>query len=181
MEANGLLRFADLDRGVEWVEEALLAKHGLATPAGDGRASLEDTLLGIVPERSCIAALLGKMQRRELAAGDMLLRQGDASDALILMESGQLTALLERPGQRPLRLQTMHGANILGELGFFLGSARSASVVADTATVVHCLDQAGFSALRLQHPDLAGALDRLVIHQLSLRVVHLTKVVDALG
>jgi sulfate permease, SulP family len=179
--ASDLLRFADLDRGVEWVEEAVLEKHGLARPAEAGPTSLEDALLSIVPERSRIAALLGKMHRRELAAGDMLLRQGDASDTLILMESGQLTARLERPGQRPLRLQTMRGATILGELGFFLGTARSASVVADTASVVHCLSQAGWTKLRHEHPDLASTLDSLVIHQLSLRVVHLTKVVDALG
>ena len=179
--SSGLLRFADLDRGVEWVEDALLAQHGQDRPAEAGPATLEEALLGIVPERSRIAALLGKMQRRELAAGDTLLHQGHASDTLILMESGQLTALLERPGQRPLRLQTVRGANILGELGFFLGTARSASVVADTASVVHCLSQAGWTELRRDHPDLASTLDSLVIHQLSLRVVHLTKVVDALG
>lgn len=179
--ASGLQRFADLDRGVEWVEDAVLAERGLDRPAVAGLAALEEALLGVAPERSRIAALLEKMQRRELSAGDMLLRQGDASDSLILMESGQFTAILERPGQPPLRLQTMHGANILGELGFFLGTARSASVVADTATVVHSLSQARWSELRREHPDLASILDSLVIHQLSLRVVHLTKVVDALG
>jgi SulP family sulfate permease len=179
--AGGLQRFADLDRGVEWVEEALLAQHGLDNPSQAGAAQLEDALLGIVPERSRIAALLGRMQRRELAAGDTLLRQGDAADTLLLVESGQLTAFLERPGEKLLRLQTVRGANVLGEVGFFLGMPRSASVVADTVAVVYSLSQAGLSDLRREQPTLATTLDSLVIHQLSQRVVHLTQVVDALG
>lgn len=181
LAGGGLRRFCDLDRGVEWVEESLLAPHGLDNPSRAGASSLEDALLGIVPERSRITALLGRMQRRELAAGETLLRQGDAPDTLLLVESGQLTASLHRPGKEPLRLQAMRGANIVGELGFFLGTARSASVVADTVAVVYSLSQAGLRDLRRDQPDLATTLDSLVIHQLSQRVVHLTQVVDALG
>jgi len=178
---GGLHRFADLDRGVEWVEEAVLAKHGLDNRSQASASRLEDALLGIVPERGRITALLGQMQRHELAAGDMLLRQGDAPDTLLLVESGQLTALLQRPGKEPLRLQTMQGANVLGELGFFLGTVRSASVVADTAAVVYSLSHAALCDLRREQPALASTMDSVVIHQLCQRVVHLTQVVDALG
>lgn len=181
LAGGGLQRFADLDRALEWVEEALLAEHGPDNALQARASPLEEALLGIVPERSHITALLGQMQRRELAAGETLLRQGDASDTLLLVESGQLTALLQRPGKEPLRLQTVRGANILGELGFFLGTVRSASVVADTAAVVYSLSQAGLRDLRRERPALATTLDSLVIHQLSQRVVHLTQVVDALG
>jgi SulP family sulfate permease len=142
---------------------------------------LEESLLGIVPERSRITALLSQMQRRELAAGDTLLHQGEAPDTLLLVESGQLTAWLRRADKEPLRLQTMRGANILGELGFFLGTVRSASVVADTEVVVYSLSQDALGDLRREQPAVATTLDSLVIHQLSQRVVHLTQVVDALG
>jgi sulfate permease, SulP family len=181
LAGGGLQRFADLDRGVGWVEEALLAQHGLDHPSQAGASRLEDALLGIVPERGRITALLGQMQRRELAAGDTLLHQGDAPDTLLLVESGHLTAWLQRPGKEPLRLQSMRGANIVGEVGFFLGTVRSASVVADTAAVVYILSQAGLCDLRREQPALATTLDSLVIHQLSQRVAHLTQVVDALG
>lgn len=178
---GGLQRFADLDRGVEWVEEALLAQHLLDHPTQAGTSPLEEALLLIVPDRDRITALLGRMQRRELTAGDTLLRQGDEPDTLFLVESGQLTALLQRPGKEALRLQTMRGASIVGELGFFLGTVRSASVVADTVAVVYSLSRSGLGDLRRGQPDLAATLDSLVIHQLSQRVVHLTRAVDALG
>lgn len=181
LAGGSLQRFADLDRGVEWVEEAVLAKHGLDSLSQASASRLEDALLGIVPERGRITALLGQMQRRELAAGDMLLRQGDAPDTLLLVESGQFSALLQRPGKEPLRLQSMRGANIVGEVGFFLGTVRSASVVADTAAVVYTLSQGGLCDLRRKQPALATTLDSIVIHQLSQRVAHLTQVVDALG
>lgn len=181
LHGGSLQRFADLDRGVQWVEEALLAKHGLDSLSQASASRLEDELLGIVPERGRVTELLGQMQRRELAAGDMLLHKGDASDTLLLVESGQLTALLQRPGKEPLRLQSMRGANIVGEVGFFLGIVRSASVVADTAAVVYSLSQDGLRELRRKQPSLATTLDRIVIHQLSQRVAHLTQVVDALG
>ena len=96
--------FADLDRGIEWCEDQIIAV--LETPA-TAPASLADQLATIWPDRAQIDELLRPLQRREVAGGEHLLRQGDEPDQLFLLEAGQVTAQIEKPGSVPVRLETM--------------------------------------------------------------------------
>lgn len=172
----GLLRPDTLDHAIELCEQKLLAAH-----AGDAaEPDLAQRWRAIVANPLHIGALLERMQRREVAVGDVLMRQGGEPEELFIVESGRFTAQLERPGQTALRLQTMQGAQIVGELGFFLGTQRSATVRADGPGVVYSLTRAQWLDLTRLQPQVAQTLDRLVIHLLSQRVTHLTRVVQSL-
>ncbi|HSM55191.1 MAG TPA: cyclic nucleotide-binding domain-containing protein [Candidatus Sulfomarinibacteraceae bacterium] len=137
-------------------------------------------LLRILEDPDVLQRLLGYFERREVAQGQYLMRQGDAPDILYLIDSGQVTAQLERGEGQPARLQTMTGGHVLGELGFFLGMERTAAVVADTPCVVYCLSQQALQRMRQQDPAMASALHQLIVHMLAERVVHLVNVVSAL-
>jgi sulfate permease, SulP family len=100
------------------------------------QATLQDQLLAIFPDQTQVAALVQHLHRLEVAAGDQIICQGDEPDHVFFVESGQLTAQLERPGRVPVRVETMQGGGTVGELGFFLGTCRTASVVADRPSVV---------------------------------------------
>ena len=69
---------------------------------------------------------------------------------------------------------------MVGEVGFFLGTRRSASVVADQPSVVYVLTRAEWAALGRDDPRLALQFSGLVLFLLGQRVAHLTRVVDAL-
>ncbi len=56
---------------------------------------------------------------------------------LVLIESAQVTAQIEPPVGPAIRLETMRGGRVVGELGFYLGRKRTAAVVVDTPGVVY--------------------------------------------
>lgn len=176
-EAAGAVRFLpDIDRGVEWCEEALWASSPLGR---DERATLADYLGQIAP-REVVTRLIGTMERATVSPGDHIVRQGEEPDSLFFIESGQVTAQLESPGREPLRLETMRGGRTVGELGFYLGTRRSAAVVADEPTVIYRLSRARLDELEQDDPEAASALHRVIVHLLGERVLHLMRAVDAL-
>jgi len=170
--------FPDLDRGCEWCETQLLSTvDGGAEVVTD---PLRQELLRVLESEEIMVRLLAYFERQEAAAGDYLMRQGDSPDVLFLIASGRVTAQLEREGDPPMRLQTMEGGHVLGELGFFLGMERTAAVVADTPCVIYRLSQEALARMSAQEPAIASAFHRLIVHLLAERVVHLVGVVDAL-
>lgn len=175
-EEPGVLSFAaDLDRAAEWCEDQLCLIQGIE----DAERMLVDYLQAIIPGEAT-GRLLNYLERRNLAAGDYLIRQGDTPDFLFLVESGQLTAQLEPPGKDPIRLETMRGGRSVGELGFYLNKTRSAAVVSDKPTVVYALSQSGLARIEREDPEAAYALHRLIVHLLGERVLHLMRAVDAM-
>jgi SulP family sulfate permease len=176
-QTEGLRLFVDMDRGVEWCEDQIVAS---AQTEVSPKANLQDQLLTILPDQAQIAALIQHMHRREVAAGEHIIRQGDEPDHVFFVESGQLTAQLEKPGREPVRLETMQGGRMVGELGFFLGTPRNASVVADRASVVYFLTYEDWDQMTKYYPEVAQTCNSLAIRLLGQRVAHLTRVVDAL-
>lgn len=176
VEVSNILRFAsDIDRAAEWCEDQLCAIDA------DGLAAytLVDHLMKIVPG-AATERLVGYMEREEAAVGDYLIRQGAEADHLFFIESGQVTAQLESPDAEPMRLETMQGGRAVGELGFYLGTRRSAAVVVDRPSVIYRLSQETLSRIEHEDPEAANAFHRAIIHLLGERVLHLVRAVDAL-
>jgi len=74
----------------------------------------------------------------------------------------------------------MQGGRAVGELGFYLGTRRSASVVADRDSVLYSLSQVMLTQVEADDPEAAYAFHRIIIHLLGERVLHLVQAVDIL-
>ena len=170
--------FANLDEGLEWCENRLLAAEELVPAAIP--TMLRDQLYQHIPDGAVVDGLMAYLVRRELTSGDPLMKQGAPPDRLIFVESGQVTALLERPSQEPVRLETMGSGRVVGEMGFYLGQARTASVVADGPGVVYELSRQDLARMEVERPEAAAGLHRLIAHLLAERATHLVETVDAL-
>jgi SulP family sulfate permease len=120
------------------------------------------------------------MERRQLRAGESLIAQGDAPDNLFLIDTGQVSALVEQPGRDPVRLETLRAGRAVGELGFYLGTSRSAAVVADRDSWVYVLSREALARMEAENPQVAAGLHHLIAHLLGERVLHLMRVVDGL-
>ncbi|WP_439519379.1 SLC26A/SulP transporter family protein [Hydrogenophaga sp.] len=175
--------FPDLDHAIEWCEERLLleAEAGHTAPPDAAMASLREQLLAVLPDAVAVDALLLHTTPRALNAGETLLRQGDAPDALFIVEAGRLTACLTRGAdQPPLRLESMCAGALIGEIGFVLDRQRSADVIADVDSRVRVLDRATWERLTADDPLLARTLGSLLLRLLAQRTLRLTDTVDAL-
>jgi sulfate permease, SulP family len=176
-ELEGVLELPDLDRALQWWEDELLAREAAAA---EGPRSLHALLAehlgpGVDPER-----LVRYLEPLELAAGDELLRQGDTAGDVYLLESGRLTALLTRAGGGRVRLRTMTPGTVVGEVTLYLGTGRSAAVVAEDACRVHRLAPERLAAMERDEPELAAALHRALARLLAGRLVDSLRTLEAL-
>lgn len=168
--------FANQDHGLEWCEEQLRA--GWHPQAGE--SDLPVRMAQTASEQAILTTVLGFFERRTFQPGEYLIRKGDASDDLFFIEAGQVTARVVRADGVTVRLESMRAGRIVGELGFFLGSRRTADVVADEAGSAYRITHEGLRWLEVEHPEAATVLNRIIARLLSERVVHLMDTVDAL-
>ena len=166
-----------LDEALEWCERRLLAH---ARAASDGIAELEDRLAELIGDERMLEDLLPHLERIEVPAGGRFILQGDRADDLYLVARGRVTARLERQDGTALRLETMHGGNLVGEIGFYTGHDRGATVIADEPTTLYRLTHTDLAAIAGRDPRLTAAFHRLVATRLAERVAHLQRVVAAL-
>jgi SulP family sulfate permease len=184
LEKGGLatgnsLRFCHhLDEAMEWCENELLERLG--HPLDPAPVPLVEQLAATLMEETNLEPLWPYLERVEAAAGEHLIVQGDEPDCLYFVETGQVTARLEYPDRRPLRLETVASGHVVGELGFYMGQKRTASVVADVPSVLYRLTIEELDRLEKEEPAVASALHRLMVHLLSYRVTHLVETVKAL-
>lgn len=113
---------------------------------------------------------------RSYAPGERLIVEGDASDALFILVSGQLKVFTLGPKERELVYNVLEPGEVFGEM-FLDGEPRSASVKAVLES--KCLIFAGDNIRELirAHPDFAEC----VIVNLICRVRHATKTIRSLA
>lgn len=158
----------DLDRGLQWCEEQLLADAGVE---GDRRrVPLEELLLQDVGDGSQAAGLYAYFERLEVDEGDVVIYQGDTSADLFFLESGRLAAVLERDDGSVIRLRSMAPGTVVGEVTAYLGAPRSATIVAEAPSILHRLDQEALARMERDDPDLATALHRRLARMLAQRL-----------
>lgn len=100
--------------------------------------------------------------RRELFAGEVLYRQGDASDCAWLVESGQVELVSEH-GRRSARHGVFGAGELIGELGLLDGAPRSATATARGDSVLLAIGREQFlERLQSGDPILRTLVDSLL-------------------
>jgi sulfate permease, SulP family len=67
---------------------------------------------------------------------------------------------------------------IVGEIGFYLGQLRTATVIADEPSVVYRLFTDALAKLEKEHPVVAIALHRLIVEKTAEHIDHVSKSVN---
>jgi SulP family sulfate permease len=126
--------------------------------------------------------LMAYLEPMEVEAGAYLIRQGQVADAMYFIEKGQVTAQLENEedGGQPVRLRTMSAGTVVGEMGLYLGSRASASVVVDQSSVVYRLSAGNLKRMEETAPEIAAAFHRFVASLLSERLTNTNETLQAL-
>ena len=162
--------FPDLDRGLEWCEDSVLAQVRAQALPVDGL--LVQRVRHLFTDPDLVERFMGYLQMQAMDAGAALMRQGEPADALFFIESGQVTALLETEDGKSIRLRTMQTGTVVGEIGLYLDEPRSASVIADHPTTVYCLSGSALGRMRKEAPDIAAEFHRFIACLLAERLVH---------
>jgi SulP family sulfate permease len=187
--------FPDLDRGVEWCEEQMIqdfAGVGLSGRSRTARQRLEEALSGLgrpiswwgqsedkqrqakPAPTSIIESLMKYLERKDVEAGYYLIREGEAFTSLYFVGDGQVTAERVYPDGRKVRLRTMGPSTVVGEVGMYLGSKASASVVTDCPSTIYSLSSDKLSQMEEADPAIAAAFHKFMAQLLSERLVSTT-------
>jgi len=121
------------------------------------------------------ADLLRYTRTRRFGSGEIVISRGITDRTLFLIVEGTLEVLVPQTrGGGMRRVATLGAGSVIGELSFFDGEGRSASVRATTAGELAELNIADFDAMAAQHPDLARRflldLGRILAQRLRLTV-----------
>ncbi|MEP7240507.1 MAG: cyclic nucleotide-binding domain-containing protein [Devosia sp.] len=100
-------------------------------------------------------------ETRSFKAGDTIFTAGDHGDEFFVVRSGKVSVRL---GNRTL--QTLGEGEIFGEMAIVDNAPRSASVVADTDTVVVPVGEKHFLFMTSEAPYFALSLMRVLVQRL---------------
>jgi CRP-like cAMP-binding protein len=133
-------------------------------------------------DESDFNALIMCLRVREVEAGDVLFREGEPGQSMMIVAEGTLAASVRRKDGSDQEINRMGPCETIGEMAFLDPAPRSASVHAITRTSYYELDEDGLNTLRRRAPTAAAALvwatlrdvtrrlrrmDRLISHELG--------------
>jgi SulP family sulfate permease len=176
IEGRALKLFVDADHGIEWCENEIMAANLVDLHVNRDLSEQLEAILGdnggerLIPYLNC----------HEYRTGEYLIREGDVADFIYFIQSGHVTAQLESTGKNPIRLETINSGRTVGEIAFFLGTRRTASVIANQDSIVYSLSLEDLERMEVSDPESANLFHRLSVILLSQRVMHLTYTVRAL-
>jgi MFS superfamily sulfate permease-like transporter/CRP-like cAMP-binding protein len=161
--------FDDVDRAIEWAEDALL-RDELSEPGKEQELALADVSILSGFDAADIAALKTHLTRVVHAKGSVIFSEGDPGKELFIIAKGTASAHLRQPSGGDIRLVTFAPGTVFGELAILDAGARSASVVANTDLVCHVLSEREFAALSARSPAVAIKLLASLGRELSGRL-----------
>ena len=169
--------FASRNEAVEWCEDMLLMYHEV----GDASThTFESWLQAELGGQVGFDRIATYMERHELEGGEIVFRQGEPSDSVVLQASGCVAITIDDEHGRPIRLRRMMGHTVVGEMGFFRGVPRTANVVAEAPTVVYRLTRASFEKMQAEDSTAAAAFQKLIIRLLADRLEFANREIAAL-
>jgi CRP-like cAMP-binding protein len=116
------------------------------------------------------AQLEGLARRQTLAAGALLLREGEAADTLFLVEDGRVSLEQHVPGRGTMRVEDLGPGDVVGLSWVFPGRRWVLDARAVATTRVLGLDAAGLHALMMADAALARTLLQGLVGQLYTRL-----------
>ena len=125
------------------------ARHAAALGALD--------LFSSLPKDS-IDVLAGRAQIRLYGPGEIIVRKGDPSRALYVIESGRAAVESAGDDSPPVEISELGQGQCFGELGLLTGQPLAASVRAKSVCRIVVVDHDPFAQVIVQHPEIVDRL-----------------------
>ena len=163
-QAMNVQPFDELDRALEFFEDRLTGDT--VAPA---LLSLADhpVLRGVSAED--LTLLEGLLEHRFFAAGDYLMRAGEAVGELLLITSGVVSETVDLPEGGVRRVATLTAGMTIGELALLTTGARIGDARADTEVECHALPAGALAGLRELDANLRAILLRNLLEIVAAR------------
>lgn len=183
LENNGLLEEQNevfsvqptLDYGVEWCENKLLEE------VKESKVDFVDNVLSYMSHSfPGLKRVKQHLEVESIPAGEYLFKQGDTSNDLFFIESGLVSVEFESANGRKERLRSVQNGATVGEVAFYIGGLRSASVKAERPSTVYRLSPKTLTKIQQEDPALAAMLHEWLGHLLAERLADNNRMIELL-
>ena len=175
-ESTACVQFMpDLDHGIEWCEERILKEQSL----GEAHEGILQQISRYLPSPDDHRILEQYLERREVDPDYLLAKQDEPSDEMFLLQSCTASVYLETISGRRHRIRRAGAGTVYGEVGFYLGTPRTASVIIDKGGELFVLSQEANARLEREHPHNAEALHKFMIRVITRRLQLTTTTLQA--
>ena len=165
--SDDIIIAADLDRALESCEQAVIETHqSPSDDIGSFRAWLSEALGS--PQYA--ERLAGYCQRREVQAGAIIARQGEAADAMHFILEGRIGIIVELGENRTMRVRSLGRHTTIGEMGLITHRLRSATIQAEAPSVLYELGVVSYERMKTDEPELSQALLGYIVAVLAERL-----------
>ncbi len=118
-------------------------------------------LLGPLPADSR-ALLAARAVSKPYGPGEIVVRQGDTSAELFIVDRGTVAVELPREGGGASEIAQLGAGHCFGEMGLLTGEARSATVRAKTRCDLVVIDHEAFHEVLAAHPEVVDGMGSLL-------------------
>lgn len=166
---SGPPAFASRNAALEWCEDQILSeREGLsdASPAEDFEQWLAVEVGGLDAARR----LAPYFVRRDVRPDTVLYAEGSGSDSIDLVVSGTVSVIVARDEGGGHLVRRMAKRTVVGEMGFFRGQPRAATIATEGAATLFTLSKERFLLLKSEDPEIAAAFLEFIVRALSDRL-----------
>ena len=125
-------------------------------PKGDSAIARSPLFSGVPREE--LATLLSLAAPSKVAAGSVVVREGEPGDSLFLIASGRLRVSTKSDKGEEIILAELGPGDFFGEVALLTRRPRTATVTAVTESELLRVDQANLARLRQRHPNIDASL-----------------------
>ncbi len=172
-------QFSDLDHGLSWCEEKLVYRISPAL-AETSAVSVRDRFVDSLFDENAAQIMLKYMRQLDLKQGDVLIEQDTESQDMYFIESGKLAVYLGKGEAHSIRVNSAEPGSFVGEISFYLGQQRTASVICEKPARVWQFSHDNLEALRKEHPEIASYFHQRMAVMLADRLSATTRLVQHL-
>jgi CRP-like cAMP-binding protein len=109
-------------------------------------------------DRVALSKLAALLVSKKVSAGTVIFRELEDSDALYMVETGQVVISKYVHGQVDIVLTRFSAGDFFGEMGLFDAAPRSATAHAEVDSILWRLDRKAFQQILSDQPEMAARI-----------------------
>jgi len=168
---------AELDQALEWCENEIIAQH---QNLEQEEASLRDWFMQILGTEHDAEELMGRCQRIEVDAGEIIVRAGDPADSMQFILDGRVGIMVPADEDRTTRVRSLGRYTTIGEMGLVSHAPRNATIQAEVASVLYVLDADQFEIIKRNDPALSHKLLTYFVSVMAERLTFANRMIAVL-
>lgn len=173
---NQFILLPTLDHGLQWCEDQLLEQYGAESKS----EPISELLHNLLPDIPNTKILMQYMIKDRIKKGECIYQEGAPADELFFIESGEVEIYRLLADKSINRFSTLKAGSIVGEIGLYLKSIRSANASATEDCIIYRMHESAFIRLQKENPALANSFHQGIVKLLAERVVRGNLIIEQL-